>query len=153
MVHRITQRQMGRRSDSYRRTPLDSEYSPSELLNGRKIIALIDVLVPSCAQDLQERQNRQVNKPKRVASARPKYSVETPWCALYCGPRRDKNPCWVPAVIVKGLGTRTVKVLFFPKGPTWKRHTEQLRPRFTSVKDEEISEPPIECSAEIEDVL
>ena len=88
-----------------------------------------------------------------MASERPKYSVGTPCYALYCGPRRDKDPRWVPAVIVKRLGARTVNVRVFPKGPTWKRHIEQLRPRFASVEDEEISEPPLECSAEIEDVL
>ena len=99
----------------YRRTPLASGYRPSELLNGRKIRALIDVLVPSPAHDLQARQNRQVNKAKRVASERPKYSVGTPRYTLYCGPRRQKDPRWMPAVIVKRLGAKKVNVRVFSK--------------------------------------
>ena len=41
----------------YRRTPLDNGYSPSELLNGRQIRTLIDVLVPSPAHLLQNKQS------------------------------------------------------------------------------------------------
>ena len=34
----------------YRRTPLDTGYSPSELLHGRQILSKLDALFPSPAQ-------------------------------------------------------------------------------------------------------
>ena len=57
--------------------------------------------------------------------------------ALYYGPRRDKDPRWVPAVIKKALGTRSFNVKVIPRGPVWRRHLEQLQPRFASEEDEE----------------
>lgn len=98
----------------YRRTPLPSGYSPSELLHGRQIRALIDVLVPS-QHSLQIQQNKLPNKAKKVASNKPDYSVGTPCYALYFGPIRDKDPKWVLAIVTKKLGTRTVNVRVFPQ--------------------------------------
>jgi len=40
----------------YRRTPLADTYSPSELLNGRQIWTMIDVLLPSPAHVAQGKQ-------------------------------------------------------------------------------------------------
>ena len=57
--------------------------------------------------------------------------------ALYYGPRRDKEPRWVPAVIRKALGTRSFNVKVVPRGPIWRRHLEQLQPRFASEEDDE----------------
>ena len=57
--------------------------------------------------------------------------------ALYYGPRRDRDPRWVPAVIKKALGTRSFNVKVVPRGPVWRRHLEQLQPRFASEEDEE----------------
>ena len=39
----------------YRRTPLADTYSPSELLNGRQIWTLIDVLLPEPQKDLRNK--------------------------------------------------------------------------------------------------
>ena len=41
----------------YRRTPLSSGYSPSELLQGRQIRARIDVLITTPTRDLQAQVN------------------------------------------------------------------------------------------------
>jgi hypothetical protein len=46
----------------YRRTPLASGFSPSELLHGRRIRARIDALIPQPSQQLQEQVDRQANK-------------------------------------------------------------------------------------------
>jgi transposase InsO family protein len=43
----------------YRRTPLPSGYSPSELLNGRQLRALIDTVIPSPAQQVQATHQKQ----------------------------------------------------------------------------------------------
>ena len=115
----------------YRRTPLADGYSPSELLNGRQIRAKIDTLLPSPAHMAQARQAREATKaqaqenPERVT---PIYNIGTPCYALYCGPRQEKDPKWVPAVVTKVFGSRSVNVTVIPRGGTWRRHIEQLRP-------------------------
>ena len=128
----------------YRRTPLLCGYSPSELLNGRQIRTPIDVLVPSPAHQAQERQNKQAAKAAQRLAGRScsQYRVGTPCYALYCGPRRDKDPRWVPAVVTKVRGARSVCVRVYPKGPIWRRHVEQLRPRYVSAEDVEPGETP-----------
>lgn len=62
--------------------------------------------------------------------------------ALYCGPRRDKDPRWVPAVVTKVRGARSVCIRVYPRGPIWRRHVEQLRPRYISEEDMEPGETP-----------
>ena len=121
----------------YRRTPLSSGYSPSELLNGRQIRAKIDTLLPSPAHKAQGIQAREATKSQqKVAKLENIYSTGTPCYALYCGPRRDKDPRWVPAIVTKVFGTRSVNVRVCPRGPTWRRHIEQLRPRYSQDKDD-----------------
>eukprot|EP00731_Ephydatia_muelleri_P034339 Em0055g26a len=96
----------------HRRTPRSEGYSPSELLNGRQIRTKIDVLLPSPAHAAQGKQAKEATRsqaqeaPNRVA---PIYSVGTPCYALYCGPRREKDPRWVPAVVTKVYGSHSVK--------------------------------------------
>ena len=97
----------------YRRTTLAEGYSPSELLNGRQIRAKIDTLLPSPAHMAQGRQAREATKsqaqedPERVTAI---YCIGTPCYAVYCGPRQEKDPRWVPAVVTKVFGSRSVNV-------------------------------------------
>ena len=102
----------------YRRTPLASGYSPSELLNGRQIRTKRDILLPSPAHTAQGKQAREATKSQTVAKLKYTYSVGTPCYALYCGPRRDKDPRWVPATVIKVHGSRSVNVRVHPRGPT-----------------------------------
>lgn len=126
----------------YRRTPLVTGYSPSELLNGRQIRTLIDTLAPSPAHQAQGHHFKLATQgPQKVVSRN--YTLGMPCYALYCGPRRDKDPRWVPAVVTKVFGTRSVNVKVLPNGPTWRRHIEQLRPRYASSEDAEPGETPI----------
>jgi hypothetical protein len=119
----------------YRRTPLPSGYSPSELLNGRQIRAMIDTIIPSPTQQVQALQQKQAN---RSQMQRPhKYVVGTPCYALYFGPKRDRDPKWIPAIVTKVYGARSVNVKVLPRGPTWRRHIEQLQPRYASEDDNE----------------
>ena len=37
---------------------------------------------------------------------------------------------WVPAIVVKRFGTRSVNVRVVPRGSVWRRHIDQLRPRY-----------------------
>lgn len=133
----------------YRRTPLLSGLSPSQLLNGRQLRCQLDALLPSPAQWAQGRQAKEATKaqeqeaekqPPEIKKVSYKYQVGQPVYALYCGPRREKSPRWVPGTIVKVCGTRSVKVRIQPKGPIWHRHLEQLRPRFATPEDVEPGE-------------
>ncbi|KAL5517830.1 hypothetical protein EMCRGX_G003454 [Ephydatia muelleri] len=58
------------------------------------------------------------------------FKAGDPCYALYCGPRRNKDPRLVPAVVTKVFGPRSVNVHVFPRGPTWRRHIEQLQYRY-----------------------
>ena len=132
----------------YRRIPFASGLSPSELLNGRKIRTKIDTLVPSIPHLLQGRQSRQASKHSNaedsevVSKVEHHYTLGDPCYALYFGPRRDRDPRWVPAIITKVHGTRSVNVRVIPRGPTWRRHLDQLRPRYGSDQDDDPCEIP-----------
>ena len=130
----------------YRRTPLDSGYSPSELLNGRQIRTKLDALVPSPAHAAQGKQAREAAKSqsrertKVVSVTTYCYTVGAPCYALYCGPRCNKEPRWIPAVVVKVYGSRSVNVRVLPRGPIWRRHIDQLRPRYGADQDTDPGE-------------
>ena len=132
----------------YRRIPFASGLSPSELLNGRRIRTKIDTLVPSIPHLLQGRQSRQASKHSNakdsevVSKVKHHYSLGDPCYALYFGPRRDRDPRWVPAIVTKVHGTRSVNVRVIPRGPTWRRHLDQLRPRYGSDQDDDPCEIP-----------
>ena len=132
----------------YRRIPFASGLSPSELLNGRRIRTKIDTLVPSIPHLLQGRQSRQASKHSNaedsevVSKVEHQYSLGDPCYALYFGPRRDRDPRWVPAIVTKVHGTRSVNVRVIPRGPTWRRHLDQLRPRYGSDQDDDPCEIP-----------
>ena len=110
----------------YRRIPFASGLSPSELLNGRRIRTKIDTLVPSIPHLLQGRQSKQASKYSNaedsevVSKVEHHYSLGDPCYALYFGPRRDRDPRWVPAIVTKVHGTRSVNVRVIPRGPTWR---------------------------------
>ncbi|KAL5510077.1 hypothetical protein EMCRGX_G005553 [Ephydatia muelleri] len=84
--------------------------------------------------------------PERVT---PIYNIGTPCCALYCGPRQEKDPKWVPAVVTKVFGSRSVNVRVIPKGGTWRRHIEQLRPRYGVEEDADPGEVPTQEGQEM----
>ena len=127
----------------YRRMPTSCGYSPSELLNSRQIRTRIDSLLPSPAHIAQGKQSKEASKsqmtpsPGAVAKVTRQYKAGDPVYALYHGPRRDRQPRWVPAIIKKALGTRCFNVKVVPHGPVWRRHWEQLQPRYATEEDNE----------------
>ena len=127
----------------YRRTPLAEGYSPSEILNGRQIRSKIDILLPSPAHIAQGKQAKSATKSQlserhqQVEKVTQTFKIGSPCYALYCGPRREKEPRWVPAVLTKVFGSRSFNVCVFPKGVTWRRHLEQLRPRHGIQEDDD----------------
>ena len=132
----------------FRRTPTSSGYSPSELLNSRQMRTKIDILLPSPPHIAQGKQSKLANKSNgatetvTVAKVDNTFNVGDAVYALYFGPRRDKDARWVPAIITKRKGTRTFNVRVLPKGPTWRRHLEQLQPRHASPEDGEPGDQP-----------
>ena len=141
----------------YRRTPLSLGYSPSELLNGRQIRSKIDVLLPSPAHIALVKQAKEATKSQmtkdgdQVEKVATIFKIGTLCYALYFGPRRDKDPKWVPAIGTKVFSFRSVQVRVFPKGVTWRRH--QLRPWYTSQEDTEPGEPPVFTQKEVDQSL
>ena len=137
----------------YRRTPLETGLSPSELLNGRQIRTRLDALVPSPAHAAQGKQARQASKSQQneksisVNATTYQYRVGAPCYALYFGPKRNKNPRWIPAIVVKVYGTRSVNVRVLPRGPTWQRHVDQLRPRFGADQDKDPGDDPAKTTS------
>ena len=127
----------------YRRTPLAEGYSPSEILNGRQIRSKIDILLPSPAHIAQGKQAKSATKSQlserhqQVEKVTQTFKIGSPCYALYCGPRREKEPRWVPAVVTEVFGSRSFNVRVFPKGVTWRRHLEQLRPRHGIQEDDD----------------
>ena len=129
----------------YRRMPLSTGFSPSELLNGRQIRTRIDALLPTHAHLTQKRQTLRAPgvDTNTGDKSSPEYKVGTLCYALCYSTRHGKEPRWVPATVTKRSGERNVSVRILPDGPIWRRHIEQLRPRHTSLEDDE---PPIECA-------
>ena len=56
------------------------------------------------------------------------------------GRKIDKTPRWVPAIVSKRLGTRHLLAKVLPQGPVWKRHIEQVRPRYGADQDTDPGE-------------
>ena len=128
----------------YRRTPLNTGFSPSQLLNGRQLRTNIDALLPSPAHIAQEHQAREATKSQQkeqtaVQHVCTAYDVGTPCYALYCGPRQTSTPTRVPATITRVHGPRTFTVKVHPRGPLWKRQLEQLQPRYGVAEDTDPS--------------
>jgi len=76
---------------NFRRTPLSTGYSPSELLNGRQIRTKIDMILLSPGQGKQAREatkSQQFERQLSVTQVAVTYEVGDPCYALYFGPRR-----------------------------------------------------------------
>ena len=130
----------------YRRTPLDSDCSPSELLNGRQIRCKVDTLFPSPAHDVQGKQARKAAKSQwrehdnSVSKLEQVCTVGALCYVLYCGPNCNKQLRWVPALVTNVFGTRSVNVHILPRGHTWHRHIDQLCPCYGVEEDTDSGE-------------
>ena len=108
----------------------------------------IDILLPSPAHIAQGKQAKSATKSQlserhqHVEKVTQTFKIGSPCYALYCGPRREKEPRWVPAVVTKVFGSRSFNVRVFPKGVTWRRHLEQLRPRHGIQEDDDPGDTP-----------
>ena len=70
----------------YRHTPLNTGFSPSQLLNGRQLRIKIDALLPSLAHIAQVHQVRAKSQQKEQTSVQQvctAYNIGTPRYALY----------------------------------------------------------------------
>ena len=101
---------------THTRTPLDSGFSSSELLNGRQIRSSSDALIPSPTHTAQKKQMKGSSDISSILqmNAEKSFAEGTPCYALYVGPNRVKQPKWIPATVIKVLGSRTVQVRVFP---------------------------------------
>ena len=95
----------------YRRTQTSSGYSPSELLNSKQMPTIVDTLLPSpfrMAQSKMKKPNKTISKLSH------QFQVGDACYASYFGPRRNQDPRWVPAIIVKRQGTRMFNARVVP---------------------------------------
>ena len=134
-------------------------------MNSRQIRTRIDSLLPSPAHTAQGKQSKEASKSQitpdsgGVAKVTRQYKAGDPVYALYHGPRRDKHPRRVPAIIKKSLGTRCFNVKVVLHGPVWRRHWEQLQPRYVTDEDNEpgdvvdVSELPTDHPMEIPGIV
>ena len=99
-----------------RRIAFSSGLSPSELLNGKQ-----DTLAPAIPHLLQGIQSRQASKHPNaedsevISKLEYHYKLGASCYALNLDPKRDRDPRWVPAVITKIHGTRSVNVTVIPQ--------------------------------------
>ena len=133
---------------NYRRTPLSTGYSPSALLNGRQMRTKIDILLPSPVHTAQGKQAKEATNSQQserqlpVTQVSVTYKVGDPCYALYFGPRHDRDPRWVPAIVVRRFGTRSVNVRGVPRGPVWRHHIDQVQRHYVSPDDTEPGDIP-----------
>ena len=126
------------------------------MLNGRQIRIKIDTLLPPPAHTAQSKQAKEATKSQQserqlpVTQVAVTYEVGDPCYALYFEPRRDRDPRWVPAIIAKRFGTRSVNMRVVPRGPVWRRHIGQLQRRYVWPDDTEPGDTPrlSECREE-----
>ena len=94
----------------YRRTPTDSGFSPSQLLNNRQIRTKLDALLTSPAQIMQSKQTRVISLNEDSRHPIQNFKEGDLCYTLYFGPKQTKNSRWAQAVIVKRTGTRTIQI-------------------------------------------
>ena len=105
--------------------------------------------MPSPAHVAQSKQSKVSKLQARSRKCKsPNFEVGDPCYALYYGPRRNKDARWVPAVVTKVFGTRSVQVKVYPQGPSWRRHIDQLQPRHVTAEDLEPADIPINAPQE-----
>ena len=100
----------------------------------------MDIRLPSPAHVTQGKQAHIATKSQQtetIAKIQRQFNVGDTVYALYFGPRRDRDPGWVPAIVTNRKGTRTFNVRVCPRGPIWRRHIEQLQPIYVSEEDNE----------------
>ena len=98
----------------YRRTPTDSGFFPSQLLNGRQIRTKLDAILPSSAHIMQGKQTRAISSNDHSCHSICNFKGGDPCYALYFSPKQTKDRRWVLAVVVKRTGTRTIQVRTAP---------------------------------------
>ena len=122
----------------YRRTPLASGLSPSQLLNNRQIRTMIDTLAPSPAHQAQGRQLRDIAARNETNKHSKRSFLQGDPCYVKTyGATANSRPRWAQGTISKVMGPRLYEVKLYPGGPTWKRHLDQLRPRYGGEEDDE----------------
>jgi hypothetical protein len=108
----------------------EAVYFKKQLQNGQPIRTRHAGLLPLPTRTAQNRPAGGATKSHVIS-----YPVGTPCYARYCGSRRDEETRWVPAIVTKVHGSRSVNVRVYPRGPTWRRHPEQLRLRDGTEQD------------------
>ena len=100
----------------------------------------MDAILPSPVHIMQGKHTNAISSNDDSRHPIHSFKEGDPCYALYFGLKQTKDPRWVPAVVAKRTGTRTIQVWTVPQGSIWRRHIDQLRPRFPSTEDDEPGE-------------
>ena len=124
----------------YRRTPLTSGLSPSQLLNGRQIRTDVDTLLPSPAHSAQAVQQRHTDK--QPLGKKHHFIAGQKCYARVLSPRlANQSAAWTAVVIIKRQGS-IYSVRHEATGAIWARHVDFLLPRHDAEEDWEPGEVP-----------
>ena len=106
----------------YRRTPLPSGLSPSELLNNRQIRASIDLIFPL---QTQVRQRQQCQAVMRAGSNKLRtFNVND---LVFVTDYRSHGTSWVLARVIAVRGSRLYEVVTEADKLHWRRHIDQIK--------------------------
>ena len=94
------------------------------------------------AEKKQVKEAARSQRQETVLKVDPVYNIGDPVYAFYYGPWLEKEPHWVPVIVVKCFGSCFVNVRVSPKGPIWHRHLEQLHPPYETDEDYEPGKEP-----------
>ena len=127
----------------YRTTPNSTTgESPADLFLKRHVRTRLDFLKPSITEAVRRKQYRQKEEHDNKAAER-QFDVNE---QVYLRNTAGENPRWIPGVVKQQTGPVSYKVLGEKTDQLYRRHGDQLRPRFSPDTPEQA---PEEESAEL----
>ena len=130
---------------SYRITPQSTTgVSPAELLMGRKLRSVLDLLNPNVTDRVESSQSAQKASHDKRAQSRNFMLGDVVYARSY-----GQGSAWVKGTIVDASGPHnfTVEVNLSGQLTTWKRHVDQLRKCFEEITVPSKTQQPTDTSA------
>ena len=130
---------------SYRITPQSTTgVSPAELLMGRKLRSVLDLLNPNVTDRVESSQSAQKASHDKRAQSRNFMLGDVVYAHSY-----GQGSAWVKGTIVDASGPHnfTVEVNLSGQLTTWKRHVDQLRKCFEEITVPSKTQQPTDTSA------
>lgn len=121
----------------YRTTPNSTTgESPADLFLKRHVRTRLDFLKPSVAETVRRKQYQQKERHDNKAAER-QFDVDE---QVYLRNTAGESPRWIPGVVKQQTGPVSYKVLGEKTDHMYRRHGDQLRPRFSPDTPEQVPE-------------